>query len=307
MGKPIWSLVKLNNLIRKIPRNYLLGACLVTVLILGFLDYASGTELAFSIFYLGPILLAGWFLGLSEAFIISLCSATAMLTADWLGGIRHTHFLFHIWDGLAISGTLFIFSYLVGLLKWYVNQLKELARVDHLTGIANRRAFFETAETEILRARRNLNPLTVAYIDINGFKQINDQKGHSEGDLVLTQVAKTIQMNLRATDLVARLGGDEFGILLPHSNSKISKKVIQKMEDCLHGLARSRDWPIGFSIGAVTYVKAPQNTNEIVARADQLMYEVKREGRSGARHEIVEGEITTAIESVLLQQAKSQD
>ncbi len=274
----------------QLPPFVLWSLATILIIFLGCLDYATGTEFDFAVFYLLPVAAVAWWSGFRGAIIASVCSVTAMLSSDWFAGLGHSHILFHLWEGMALSASLVVFSILLALLKSYVRNLRLTARIDYLTGVANRLAFFETAQNEIWRARRNLNPLTFAYIDIDRFKKVNDEKGHIIGDFVLKKVAQTIQLNLRATDLVARLGGDEFGLILPHSNQNITKRVIQKLSDSLTGMARSYEWPIGFSIGAVTFLKPRESTDEILARADELMYQVKKSGQSGSRHEIVEGD-----------------
>lgn len=95
-----------------------------------------------------------------------------------------------------------------------------MAREDFLTGVLNSRAFYEMAQVEMARAARQDSPLSLAYIDLDDFKEVNDTLGHSTGDRVLQAVAATIMEDIRLTDAVARLGGDEFAILLSGSDRK---------------------------------------------------------------------------------------
>lgn len=106
---------------------------------------------------------------------------------------------------------------------------QELARIDPLTHVSNRRAFYELAEIEIVRARRNGCPLSVAYMDVDNFKFVNDDLGHATGDLVLVTIASTLRSELRASDIVARLGGDEFAILLPETDAESAQAVLDKL------------------------------------------------------------------------------
>ncbi|HTC77354.1 MAG TPA: diguanylate cyclase, partial [Terriglobales bacterium] len=94
---------------------------------------------------------------------------------------------------------------------------KELSRSDPLTGLPNRRAFYEVALAEADRARRYRHPLSLAYLDVDNFKQVNDDYGHDAGDELLVRVAEVLRRNLRNNDIVARLGGDEFAMLLPET------------------------------------------------------------------------------------------
>jgi diguanylate cyclase (GGDEF)-like protein len=128
----------------------------------------------------------------------------------------------------------------------------------------------------------------MAYIDINDFKGINDKFGHHMGDEVLMQVGKTIATNLRATDISGRLGGDEFAVLLPFTNERVSRVVLRKIELGLMGMAKANEWPIGFSIGSLTFLRPPTSVEEMINGAeDRLMYEVKNNRSESFQHEVV--------------------
>ncbi|HLQ51832.1 MAG TPA: diguanylate cyclase, partial [Terriglobales bacterium] len=149
---------------------------------------------------------------------------------------------------------------------------KKLARCDVLTDLANRRAFYERAEQERKRAARYGRPLSLAYIDLDNFKQINDTRGHDACDQVLTNVATVLKNNLRAEDLAARLGGDEFALLLPEAGDAAAAFVIHKLHRLLTAAMQERNFPVTFSMGLVTYDGVPQNIEEMVQKADDLMY-----------------------------------
>ena len=102
-----------------------------------------------------------------------------------------------------------------------------------MTGIANRRHFYEVANTEIVRVRRTLQPFTVMYIDIDNFKTVNDTQGHDEGDLLLITVASTLRHHIRESDTVARLGGDEFSVLLPAAAKDAAEVAGRKLKNAL--------------------------------------------------------------------------
>jgi diguanylate cyclase (GGDEF)-like protein len=104
-----------------------------------------------------------------------------------------------------------------------------LARIGPLTTVPNRRAFYEALDKERLRSLRYRRPLTIAYLDLDNFKRINDSLGHAVGDELLVQVAAGLRSNLRASDYVGRLGGDEFGVLLPETDATAAKLVLRKL------------------------------------------------------------------------------
>jgi diguanylate cyclase (GGDEF)-like protein/PAS domain S-box-containing protein len=161
---------------------------------------------------------------------------------------------------------------------------KKLARCDALTGLANRRAFYERAEQERKRAARYRRPLSLAYIDLDNFKHVNDTRGHEAGDQVLTTVAAIFGKNLRSEDMAARLGGDEFALLLPEAGDAAAAFVIHKVHRLLTAAMQAKNFPVTFSVGLVTFDPVPDKTEHMVQKADDLMYEVKRQGKNAIRH-----------------------
>lgn len=165
-------------------------------------------------------------------------------------------------------------------LKDALEREKDEARLDFLTKIANRRAFYEVGLREITRARRYNRPLTLLYIDLDNFKQVNDAFGHETGDELLVEVAATIRCNVRATDLVARLGGDEFALLLTETNREAGLVVTNKLRETLLRAMQERNWPVTFSIGMVSFTVPPASVEEMVKQADEVMYSVKQRGKN---------------------------
>ena len=171
-------------------------------------------------------------------------------------------------------------------LRVALEKAQEMARLDFLTGLKNRRAFYELGETEVLRARRYGRPLSLAYIDLDNFKAINDNLGHEEGDRLLVTVAGIIREQLRATDIIARLGGDEFAVLLPETGEAAARNVLEKLRAALLRAAQDRLWPVTFSIGTVVCEQPPPHFENLVRDADQVMYAVKRKGKDSLTLEV---------------------
>ena len=157
------------------------------------------------------------------------------------------------------------------------------ARKDSLTGLSNRRAFFEAAQQEISRARRYQRTLGVAYIDVDNFKKVNDTLGHAAGDDLLVAIGLTLQQNTRLTDVVARLGGDEFALLFPEADLASLNTVLAKLHLALTEMVSAHRWPVGFSIGGISYGCPPESVEALLKPADQLMYEVKKSGKNALR------------------------
>ena len=156
----------------------------------------------------------------------------------------------------------------------------EIARIDPLTHVANRRALYELGQTELLRARRYRRPLTFVSIDLDNSKQVNDALGHATGDAVLVSVASTLRGELRATDIVARMGGDEFVIILPETAAESARVVLDKLHARLLEAAESNHWKVTFSIGAVSFLSAPGSLEEAMGLADDALYSIKHQGKN---------------------------
>ena len=175
-----------------------------------------------------------------------------------------------------------------GKLQAALESEKSLSRVDFLTGIPNRRMFHQTLSMEGKRSRRYLRPLTLVYIDVDNFKQINDLRGHAVGDDLLKLVGTVLESTVRSTDTAARLGGDEFAVLLPETDDVAAAVIVAKVQDNLQTAIRPRGWPVTFSFGVVTFPIALDSTEEMIKRADEFMYEAKRNGKSAVVSRVIE-------------------
>lgn len=156
--------------------------------------------------------------------------------------------------------------------------LKQMAYLDHLSGLPNRRAFDDRLQ-QLLENPSDTAPLALLLIDGNQFKQINDTYGHDAGDAVIAEVAKRLQASVRNEDLVARLGGDEIGILLENISSQnqveqIIERIIEAFEQPFH--YKQHKLPIRIGIGAALYPEDAQDKKALFIAADNALYESKK-------------------------------
>jgi diguanylate cyclase (GGDEF)-like protein len=247
----------------------------ILVVLVGLLNYFSGPEIGFSIFYLLPIFLTTWFVGIRMGILISFASAISWLFADLLQERTFSSFLFPYWNAFGRLG----FFLVIVLLQNYLKREQLLARTDILTGIGNRKYFFDLSDIEINRARRYNHPFTVAYMDVDDFKIINDSFGHNTGDTVLRLIATNIKNNIRSTDIFARLGGDEFALFLPETEAESAQKLISKLRKMILSAMEEENWPVTFSIGVVTFISLPDSSDEIIKIVDNFMYSAKNRGK----------------------------
>jgi len=161
--------------------------------------------------------------------------------------------------------------------------LRRMATVDDLTGISNRRHFFEQAGQELERARRYGFACAVAVVDVDHFKAINDHHGHASGDRVLKAMAAAMAQNLRHGDLLGRLGGEEFGVLLSHAGMAGALEVMERMRQCVAALRVSiGDQQVSLTVSAgLAPCRVPPDTLETsLVAADQALYRAKAGGRN---------------------------
>lgn len=255
------------------------------VLCVGIGDQLSGSA-NFTLLYLAPIAFGTWRVGLRAGLALSAISAGVSFATDLqlatpLGpGIM-------AWNLFVQLGVFLALALLLDALRSRLAFEQQAARTDPLTGIANRRDFLESAELELERTRRHLRPLTVAYLDLDDFKGVNDRFGHEAGDAVLRTVATTLREATRAVDSVARLGGDEFGLLLSETDGPTAETLVRRLQTTLADAIQERGWPVSFSLGVATFHRAPRSVDEMINRADALMYQAKRAGKAGVRFEVV--------------------
>lgn len=271
----------------KIPNTLIIVIGILLVMLLGVIDHLTGYEISFSIFYLLPVTLVSWFGKKNHAVFIAILSAATWLWADLTAGHIYSHPAIPIWNTIMRLGFFLIAIFLLAAIKKLLDREKIFARIDFLTGVFNSRAFYETASIEISRSVRFSRPFTIAYIDIDNFKQVNDTLGHRHGDNLLQSVAKTIKDSIRSIDIVSRLGGDEFAILFSETNEENAKTVLNKIQKQLLSVVKNNNWPVTFSIGAVTCYKSC-NLDELIREADNLMYSAKQSGKNRIEFKIHE-------------------
>ncbi|WP_419898174.1 GGDEF domain-containing protein [Roseomonas sp. USHLN139] len=169
-------------------------------------------------------------------------------------------------------------------LRRAMNRIRTLSLTDTLTGLANRAALLDGLDRAIAVQRRAGTPFALVYLDLDGFKKVNDLEGHAAGDAVLRGVAQVLSARQREGDLAARPGGDEFALLLAGATPELSLALATELAAAIAGSPAARARGVTASVGVVSFVTPPSDLDHALAAADELMYEAKLAGKNRVAH-----------------------
>lgn len=181
-------------------------------------------------------------------------------------------------DGLRRFAVLGVAAALTAHLSRARDRERQLARRDALTGLANRMLFIETVEAEADRSRRFGKSMSLAYIDCDQFKALNDSRGHAAGDRLLCLIARTLESSTRKYDLAARLGGDEFALLIADAALDVVEPIARRILDDIHAAIQAEARGVTVSMGVATFSEPEPSADALIHEADAAMYEAKQSG-----------------------------
>lgn len=277
---------KLNKnryILSNLPVPVLTTLSLIIIVLISYIQIKIGHIIDVSLFFLIPLIIITWSrpLGFSVFLTVSILAAwlyaEKILNKPGLGSI-------FINSGIRLT----IMAFLIFIIEMFKNLTEELllkSKHDGLTGLLNIRTFMEEVEEELDRMRRMGSHFSLAYIDIDNFKSVNDTLGHIEGNRLLKILASLLVEHTRSIDKVARFGGDEFVILLTNTTSDQADVFARHILKLLNGISQENHWPISFSIG-IAVVKHPRiSIDDVIRFSDKLMYDVKKSGKNGIKIE----------------------
>jgi diguanylate cyclase (GGDEF)-like protein len=164
------------------------------------------------------------------------------------------------------------------------SRVQELTVVDEHTGLHNARHLRATLDQEVMRAERFRHPLSLIFIDIDHFKQVNDNHGHLVGSEVLREVGERLTRELRGTDVPTRYGGDEFAVILPETSPEAAMRAAKRLQEAIAAApfarARGLELPVTASFGVATMPDHAVSAEQIIRAADSAMYRAKQLGRN---------------------------
>ena len=259
---------------------------LVLLLLIAAADYATGFKLRLSVLYLVPILIITWAAGWQIGIMLSFVACTARAYTDVFAGryIDSPKMLY--WDWGAVFSGYILLVIGISVLRHRLEGAHFQSRKDTLTGLVNKGGFYQVVGAEMELCRRYERTLSIAYIDLDNFKKVNDKYGHHVGDKLLRTVSKTMQRKLRGSDIPGRLGGDEFAVILPETSPQACRMVIEMLQQRLLQEMNANNWPVTFSIGIATFTKMPSSIEGMIRQADHLMYVVKNSSKGAIKQEV---------------------
>jgi diguanylate cyclase (GGDEF)-like protein len=257
----------------------IVGALLLIGLVY-WVNTRTGTapEVRLGVLYVIPVLLIAWHDGLAWgiAFALATCVLRLAVGIDQMPPatplvarlVNEAAYLAVV--GVAVAG--------LSQLRRTQAQLRQLATHDQLTDVLNVRAFSDELGQELGRNRRYGRPLALIYLDLDDFKRVNDAHGHATGDAVLRLVADAMRAAVRQADVVGRLGGDEFAVLMPETDGAVANAAATRLASNIRSVFRGTP-SVTASIGVVSWTGTDADTDDLLRKADQAMYEAKRAGK----------------------------
>lgn len=247
--------------------------------LIAYLHYITGFAYEFNIFYTLPVLASSWLLGdMACAFVAVLCLVAWAITDVKLAGDQ-SELLAIIFNTTTRAFTVCFVIVLMKRLRRALQDEWDTSRKDQLTGLYNRRSFYELGLKVLEVIRRQSLPVSIAFMDLDHFKEVNDSLGHAAGDALLQAVTEIMQAHFRAEDVLARLGGDEFAVIMPGMKAEDAMARLKTLRGSILAAMREHRWPVTVSIGAAAFVTVKNGIDPMLAVADDAMYEAKRAGR----------------------------
>ncbi|MBK9089960.1 MAG: GGDEF domain-containing protein [Holophagales bacterium] len=262
-----------------------LSGSLAALLLVGIADFLAPGQVSLAVFNVIPVFVATMRLGRKAGFPLATLAAFSWFLSEVVHREAHGLSTLFGWD---LTSRL-LFFWVIAELAHQLRKALELARhegrTDPLTGLLNRRAFFELAEAALRRSRESSDPLAVAYVDVDDFKTVNDALGHETGDTLLRALGLALRSSARSGDVVARLGGDEFAVLLPSTGLLEARAVGCKLEALIAETLASTEISAGASIGVSVASGGTPNVDALLHAADSAMFHAKRERKENGASE----------------------
>ena len=273
----------------RLSRPRAVAAILVTLLAAFGIDYVSGPEFSLGMIYIVISCFAAWCLGERHGLAVGIGTVLVSAAINGFSSSFPSHGLGLSSGATAwnMAGRLFSTGLLIALasgLRCALDQARWRASTDGLTGALNKATFTSRMQALISHARQGDTALVVAYVDLDGFKAVNDTMGHAAGDALLCRFADAAARSIRGDDLFARVGGDEFMALLHVDSPAHGDVAAERLHVSLSDILRADGLGVTCSVGAlIVESHKVSHVDMLIDAADGLMYEVKRAGKDAIR------------------------
>lgn len=268
------------NGLGRLSDTQVLWLCLIAIALILMTDIQVGSDIRLHILYVFPLaLFTILHTSMAAVFVMMAITLMAQIITFHHDGLSVSSFAT---DALVALVTNVLLVFMARQMRISQLALTEQATRDALTGLPNRHAFMTVLEDEIKRQQRYGHVFSLAMVDLDGFKGLNDTQGHAAGDEALRLVAEVLHASTRASDAVGRLGGDEFAVLLPHTQEEACASLLQQLCDAIAKRMAQAGFPVTASIGHLSFSTSPNSASEAMQRADDLMYQAKRSGKNRA-------------------------
>lgn len=246
-------------------------ASVVFISVVGYLDFNIGNYATLYLLYLLPIILVSYNYGFGSGIFITLFASAIWILVD-LEVESYYYSSFRVIDFSSRTIIISIISALVSNYKKANNELKAIAYTDQKTGAYNYRAFLELSEKEMAIAKRENLSCSLAYFDMNKFKQVNDSFGHSTGDLVLKKFSEIAISTIRSSDIFCRIGGDEFILLFISRNETTPDIIIDRIKNAFDSSMVEMNLSVTVSVGLTKIEDFSKDMEFYIQQADKEMY-----------------------------------
>jgi diguanylate cyclase (GGDEF)-like protein len=255
---------------------------IAAMMVLFVADVVTAETIRLHVLYVFPLAAVALHCESSRALYTALVLSFVFQAATWLSEgatILSASFITDICVALAAS---LLTLFLARTVRDNYLEIQAAGTTDPLTGLANRRKLEFVLNFEIARQRRYGSVFSLAALDLDGFKALNDAQGHRSGDEALKLLADILRQSTRSSDVLARTGGDEFAILMPNTQKVDSESLCQQLAGTISKRMADAHFPVSASIGCQTFEQAPAGAAAALHLADQAMYEAKNGGKGRA-------------------------
>ncbi|WP_404785962.1 GGDEF domain-containing protein [Altericista sp. CCNU0014] len=266
------------SVLNALPKTVVVGISAALVAAIGFLDYSLPVEVSLLIFYLVPVAIATWFVGVRPGFLMAFLSGIAVFCGQMT--VPPLKVELSLWNAVVAGLVGSIAADLVHRVKIASEIESQLGRTDASTGAINQRFFMELLEAEFNRAQRYRFPLTLVRIELENFEEIDRRIGSSLGDELLYQFVEQLSEALRANDVVARLDDNEFAIILPQTDDNQAQQALSRIFPPLQEVLESGGTPLEYIFGVVTFLDMPEDFATLNDETEKLVRQIKANGQS---------------------------